>query len=443
MASVVEAPAARARRRSRRAAAGERLVDAFPGLEALRERDFRVLLGAQWTSLLGDAMLLAALPFAVFAIGGSASHVGLAFAANALSLTALLLAGGVAGDRLAQRTVLIAADCVRAAAQIGIGVLLVLGEAQLWHLIAAQAVLGAGAAFALPALTGLVPQTVDDERLQGASALRGLGLSSAGIAGPAIAAAVVVGAGAGWAFVVDGATFLVSALLVARLRAGGEPGERGEPVMRQLLEGWWEFRRRTWVWVVVCQFALVNAFVLAPFYVLGAAVAAESLGGAGAWAAILAGSGAGALAGGVVALRWQPSRPLLVATAIVAVWALPLALLAASAPLAALVPAAFLAGGSLAVFGALWESVLQRNVPPAQLCRVSSYDCLGSLAFLPLGYAVAGPLAEAVGLAAMLGGGAVLAVASSAVVMRLAAVRGVGARAPSRAFMRPAASNAA
>src|SRR5262245_46448532 len=77
------------------AASGPRAL----GLGTLREANFRWLIGAQWTSLIGDYMVLAALPFAVFAIGGSATQVGIAFGADAAALLLLVLLGGVLGDR--------------------------------------------------------------------------------------------------------------------------------------------------------------------------------------------------------------------------------------------------------------------------------------------------------------------------------------------------------
>jgi len=65
------------------------------------------------------------------------------------------------------------------------------------------------------------------------------------------------------------------------------------------------------------------------------------------------------------------------------------------------------------IFNSLWETALQRHVAPAALSRVSAYDWFGSLAFQPLGLAIAGPLAAGLGTATTLwiaaGGAVVLA----------------------------------
>jgi hypothetical protein len=419
-----------------------RVERVLPGLAALADPRFRRLLAAQWTSLLGDAMLVAALPFAVFSLGGSTSQVGLAFGASAATLAALLLLGGVVADRCARRSVLVAADLVRAAAQGALALGLITGNAELWHLLAAQAVVGAGTAFALPALVGLVPETVPARDLQGANALRGVALSSSALAGPALAGVIVVVAGPGWAIALDALTFAIGAALVARLPRGRARARARTRVVAQLREGWGEFRTRRWLWAVVAQFAAVNALAIAPFHVLGATVARDSLGGAGAWALVLSATGAGAVAGAVAALAWRPRRPLLVATLGTAAWGAPLALLAAGAGVAWLVPAAFAAGTSISLFAALWETALQRHVPAARLARVSAYDALGSFAALPLGYALAGPLAALAGIGPALAGSAAVAVLAAAVVARLPDVRGLADPAAAAAPPPPAPAGA-
>ena len=80
-----------------------------------------------------------------------------------------------------------------------------------------------------------------------------------------------------------------------------------------------------------------------------------------------------------------------------------------------LVPLFAAAGVGLALFGIWWETALAERVPPHTLSRVSSYDWMGSLALLPVGYLLAGPLGEA------LGSGLVLAVGSALATIVLAA----------------------
>lgn len=424
--------------------AGELSVAALLDLGVLRERALRRLLAAHWASTIGDVIVIIALPFAIFEIGGSATEVGIAFGARSASLVLLVLLGGAIGDRFERRVVMIGADLLRLATQGLLAVLLILGAATYWEILVLLALQGAGSAFFSPAMSGLLPQTVSQEQRQDANALSGLALSSATMLGAAFAGVLIATAGPSWAFALDAATFAASAVLLAgiKLPAPEEKPEAGPSLLGELVEGWSEFRRRTWLWVVVLEFGALNALVFGPFAVLGPIAAEQSLGGAGAWATILIGSGIGALAGGVVALRWRPARPLLVASAMVATWAAPLVLLAAAAPVALIAASAVLAGAGLALFDAIWQTTIQANVPASQLSRLSSYDWMGSLAMLPIGYLLAGVAEGAIGAGASLFAAAAIVLLATAAVVALPCVRGMRSGGPPRSSA-PALSGSA
>jgi MFS family permease len=131
--------------------------------------------------------------------------------------------------------------------------------------------------------------------------------------------------------------------------------------------------------------------------VLGSLVAKHELGGAGAWALILAVEGIGSLVAGTTLLRFRPRRPLLVAVLVGLLPAGTMLLLAIPAPLALIAVAALLAGIGGTVFNTLWETTLQQYIPADARSRVSSYDWFGSLALQAVGFALIGPFAGVVG----------------------------------------------
>jgi len=140
--------------------------------------------------------------------------------------------------------------------------------------------------------------------------------------------------------------------------------------------------------------------------------------------------GVGALGGGMVALHWHPRRPLLAAT-LATLGFVPLpALLAQAAPVAAIDPVAFIAGAGFSVFGTQWDTTLQRHIPNELLSRVSAYDWLGSIALLPIGYVIAGPIAAVVGIPAALWGSSVFMALAVAAVLMLPEVRNLPAEPP-------------
>ena len=405
---------------------------------ALGERPFRLLFAGRAISDFGDKLVPVALAFAVLELEHSASALGLVFAARMIPMVVLVLVGGVWADRLPRQVVMLVADGVRAVTQALAAALLITGRAEVWHLMVLMAVYGAAQAFFDPASTGLVPQTVSRPRLQQANGLLQLSRSTANVIGPAIGGVLVATVGAGWAFAVDSATFVLSALFLGLLRIERETREARTRFVADLVEGWREFSSRTWVWVSVTHFAFFHLLVLAPFWVLTPIVAEEELGGAGAYATILSAMGIGSILGGVLALRVEPRRPLAVAFAIILL-EVPLYLaLAGAAPVALI--AAFALGGSVAMNFAstLWLTVLQSNIPEHALSRVSSYDWLGSLVFLPAGYMLAGPASEAFGVAETLVFAAAWSLASTLLVLSLEPIRGVRAVSRKKSALEPA-----
>jgi hypothetical protein len=107
-------------------------------------------------------------------------------------------------------------------------------------------------------------------------------------------------------------------------------------------------------------------------------------------------------------LRVHPRRPLLVANLSSLVFALPLFFVATRSAVIVIAVSAFLAGAFIAVFSVQWTTTMQREIPTHVLSRVSAYDWFGSLVILPIGMALAGPVASKIGITTTLVGCGVL-----------------------------------
>jgi MFS family permease len=392
---------------------------------ALRERRFRLLWLGQTTSTLGDGLVPVALSFAVIqTLDGSATALGVVLAAHMLPLVAFVLVGGVWADRLPRQFVMLGSDVVRGAVQATAAVLLLSGAAEIWHLVVLVAIYGTAEAFFQPAATGLVPATISPPRLQQANALIGLSRSTSFIVGPAVAGVIAATTNPGIVFVVDAATFAVSAVCLALLRPPRAPREaERQSFFADLAGGWRELVSHTWLWVIVLWAATYLGIVVAPFLTLGPVIAKESLGGASAWGMIAAGWGAGSLAGFLLALRWKPARPMLVCSLLVVLVAPAIALLAlkAAAPVIALAQA--VGGTGMGFFSAVWQTTLQQHVREDALSRVSAWDWMGSFVFLPLGFVLVGPISDAIGISTVLWISFAYALVSTAVVLLVPGVR--------------------
>ncbi len=350
--------------------------------------------------MLAIAFAPVALAFGVLDLpGATASTLSLVLAASAVSVVAFTLAGGVIADRYPRDRVLQASEWVAASVHIAIGVMLLTGHAPVWALMAATFVAGMGEALVWPALTGIIPDIVPTTHLQDGNALLGLGGNLARVAGLVTGGVVVIAVGGGWALIGAGATFAVSGVLVSRLRLGraGAPTGGRESLRDQLAGGWAEFRSRQWLWVVVIQFSVLVMVWQAAHLVLGPVVARTELGGAAAWTTVLTAESLGLIVGGLLAMRMRPRRPIRTVVLLAFGAAPPYLLLGGRAPLLAVAVASFGLGVCFEALTVLWQTTMQREVPPQSLSRVSSYDALGSLLLGPLGLLLAGPAAEVFG----------------------------------------------
>jgi MFS family permease len=395
-------------------------------LGALQEPRFRLLWTAQSFSSIGDSMVMVAVPFAALKIGGSPTAVGLVFAAGLVPRIALMLVGGVWADRLPRQQVMIAADLVRGVGQAAGAFVLLTGVAELWQLALIAAIHGSGIAFFTPAASGLVPETVSAPRLQQANALIGISRNVFAVVGPALAGILVHAFGPGWVYAIDAGTFALSASFLVRL-----PARETRPVRKKfvadLVEGWREVTARSWVWASILYFAVWN-FAIAAFFVLGPVVSERELGGARDWGLILSGGAIGSIVGSLLALRIRPRRPLFIGYLLISVAALPTILLVRPFPVLVIAAAAVVAMVTQAFAVTLWQTALQERIPREALSRVFSYEWLGSLVLMPLGFAVAGPLAVAIGIDATLWLAAGLLLVSSIAVALVPGVRRITRR---------------
>jgi predicted MFS family arabinose efflux permease len=377
-------------------------------LAPLAEREFRLLFAGRLVSFLGSAVAPVALAFAVIDdLEGSAAQLGLVLTAMWVPQIVFVLVGGVVADRLPRHLVIVASNALSGGAQLLAAVAVLSGNAQLWQLVLTQLVRGVAQSFFYPASTGLVPQTVSENRLQQANVLLRMTTNASFVVGAAAGGVLVAAVGSGWALAFDAATYLASAAILIFMRAPGRM-RVSTGFVHELREGWQEFRSREWLWSIVLAATVGNMVSQGCWTVLGPIVADRDLGGAGAWGFVLALQSAGLIVGGLAAFRLRPRRYLLLAQVAAAASAVNLLALALGAPVGAVAAAAFVTGFCIEIFGVYWDTALQQHVPRDALSRVASYDGLGSIVAIPIGLSIVGPVSEALGVTATLWAGTIL-----------------------------------
>jgi MFS family permease len=358
-------------------------------------RDFRLLVGGQGLSWLGDAFHPIALSFALVASGGSATDLGLVLACGVVARLACTLVGGVWADRLRPQTIMVAADLVRAAAAGALAVLYLGDHHPLPLLCALVAVFGGAGAFFYPAMSSLKPTLVPVAQRRSANATLNAVQTASLTVGPAAAGVLIATFGAPFGFAVNAVSFLASAATVVLIRVRADRAVR-VGFLTELRGGFTALRARDWLfWGVVAAgvYHVANGVVLVTVNI----IALRELGGPSALGLIAAAEGLGGVIGSVIAMRVRPSRPLVagfIALALMPVWVLAYVWPGA---LTGVLLGAVIGYSGLMFFGVCWETAIQNHVPHDLLARVSSWDILTSFVGMPVGQALAGVLTDRFG----------------------------------------------
>lgn len=392
---------------------------------------FRRLWLARFISNIGNGLAPTALAFGVLDLpGASADDLGFVLAAAAVPLVVFMPLGGVIADRLPRALVISTTDIVLSVLVAVQGLLLITGDATIGSL----ALLNVGAGFLnalwFPAFPGLVPGVLPEDQLQRGNGQIAIASNLGLIVGSAAAGALVVAFGAGVAILLDGITFLAAGVLVFTLRHATPATPSGESMLRDLRDGWRTFLSFRWLWVVVAAFAFFNAVVRGGLEVGGPVLMREAFDGPSSWAALQTANAIGFLVGAIVGTRMRVTRPLVMHQLAGMAIPLYLAALAVAAPMPVLLVLSFGVGVSLDVCYVLWSTSVQTHVPRASLSRASAFDAMGSVAFGPVGLAIAGPAVERLGLGGFFAASTALTVTSLVIPLLVRDVRDLRWRDP-------------
>jgi hypothetical protein len=179
--------------------------------------------------------------------------------------------------------------------------------------------------------------------------------------------------------------------------------------------------------MTILNASLFLMLYVAPLDVIGPIVSRRSLGGATAWGLISASFAGGMALGGLGLMVVHLRKPMLLASWLFLITCLSPLLLARPAPVPLICAAYVVEGLAVGVFIATWETALQREIPERLLSRVSAWDWMGSLAGMPLGFALTGPALALIGERHTLYGMAAAAAALTLWMLAAPDIRRIGA----------------
>lgn len=385
------------RRPQVRAPAGWRVLAPF------HSREYRLLIAAVSITILAEGMWAVVMALQVIALDNDPATLSLVAACLGGGLVAFVLVGGIAADRIPQRTIIIAVEAVNLCAVTAVAVLGLMGELRVWHMAVSAALLGIAAAFFFPAYSAYLPRILPAEQLLAANGVEGVMRPVLQRAvGPA-AAGLLIGAtfptvGA----VIVAVLFAISlVLLVATRGVGTRPAvRRATHPLADLRDGFVFMVRTPWLLATLLFASMFVLFVIGPIEVLLPFITEDRFEhGAQMYGFVLAAFGVGSALGAIgVSSGRLPRRYLTVTMVVWGAGALPLVVVGWTHSVTLMMIATFAVGVTDGIGMVIWGTLLQRRVPPAMLGRVSSLDFFVSLAFLPVSMAIAGPLSKVISM---------------------------------------------
>lgn len=399
-------------------------------LAPFRFREYRLLIGALSISILAEGMWAVVMAMQVIALDDDPASLSLVATCLGTGLVAFVLIGGIAADRFNQRSIIIAVESVNVAVVTSVAILSSLGVLRIWHMAVAAGALGIAAAFFFPAYSAMLPRILPADQLLAANGVEGVVRPVFQRAvGPAVAGVLIGVTFPAIGAVTVAALFAVGlALLIATRPAKvlDQQDVREHPhVLRDMRDGVRFMLRTPWLLWTLLFASVFVLVVLGPIEVLLPFIAkARFADGARMYGFILAAFGIGSALGALaVSSRRLPRRYLTVMMVMWGAGSLPLVVVGTTSSFPLMALATFVVGVTDGAGMVIWGTLLQRRVPREMLGRVSSLDFFVSLAFMPVSFAIAGPLSKVVSME-------MIFTAAGVVPVLLAAIAMVAARMP-------------
>lgn len=387
-------------------------------------RSYRNLLLSTILTIVATSAFPIALAITILDAGGSATALGLIMGARVLSGVLLAPVGGVWADRLSRRSVLIASDGIRAI----VGSIVIFFDPatiSLWVLLVIVVIMGASDAFGRPAVAAIIPSILPDHLLPSGNVIRGISMKGGEIAGPGIAGLIIVTFGLHATYLTTCFFFLIGALLILRVHENpreinNSPKSSFVIEVREGLRVVWYYK---WITAMIIMATFQLMMVVGVEMVLLPVITKRDFGTAAVYATAAALFSLGGVISAIISIKSKTKRP---GTVSVVVWGLFI-----FAPLVLAFPSSreliflayFVAGFSVGPWEAFWNTQVQREVPAEYQARVFSIDFMGTVGLLPLGMALAGPMANLFGERELLIGVAIFHLIICAAVLFVPGVR--------------------
>jgi MFS family permease len=246
---------------------GPAFLGRIRALEALQFREFRLLFLAQLTTAMAQWMDQVARGWLLYDLTGSPLQLGLVGTLRIFPLLFLSPIAGTMADRYGRKTQLIASQSVNVVTNALLGVLILQGGVQPWHIYATGIVSSIVQVFQVPARQAMVPESVDRAHLTGAIGLNSLAFNMSRTLGPAVAGAIIAIIGPGGSYLTQGAVYLLSTVWTLQLHlpnraptSAASHGHGRRSFAGSTVDGWRYIARHATIRSALLVSALVSIF---------------------------------------------------------------------------------------------------------------------------------------------------------------------------------------
>jgi len=364
-------------------------------LAALRHRNYRLFWTGQCISVAGTWMQNVAQAWLVLELTNSAFLLGLVGTAQFTPVLLFTLFGGVVADRVPKRRLLLITQTLMMVLAFSLGLLVLTGAVQYWHVLTFALLMGTLNAIDIPARQSFIFELVGKRDLMNGIALHSSLFNAARVVGPALAGVIIARFGLAVCFLVNAVSFVAVVVQLIRIRVASCSAAKTGRVLGEIIEGLRYVRQTPAIFFPVLLLGVVSICAL-NFNVLVPVLAREVLHrGPQGLGFLLACHGAGALTGALT-LAWLshggPRRVLLIGGAV-------------GLCLAQIVIACFdlfwvaavlllIAGWSMIIFAGTVNTTIQLEAADHLRARVMSIFTLVFMGLLPVGNFISGSIAH-------------------------------------------------
>lgn len=365
---------------------------------SLYVRDFRIFWFAQLLSLSGTWMHSTAQSWLIYLLTKSPLYLGIIATISSLPILFFTLIGGMIADRYPKRDILVVTQAISIIPALFIAILIHQDIITIWHIGVAAFIIGLVNAFDVPARHAFISELVGKADITNAIALNSVAFNGARIVGPVIAVFIISMAGLETCFYLNAASFIPVILALFTIKAKGTGRLEQVGFLSDLIAGSGFIVREKAILFIMLMIAVFSLFGM-PYLTLLPIVAGEVLDvGAHGFSTLLACAGAGSLSAAII-IAYKEEIDKKTRFLMLSGFIFPSALFGLAVSTDFYLSCAFITmvGWGITSFLATSNSFIQHSVPNSLRGRVMSFYTLVFLGFLPLGNALTGFAADALG----------------------------------------------